>query len=315
MNTSTFSPIIEDYATREDWLDARPTFIGASESAAILGEGYAKTNALTVFADKVTPRVGDDEDESLTIGRMLERGLLDVFRWKAQLPCQPEMPFRVRRHPEHPFIACTLDAWTPDEENGGILPVELKYVSSILLKQWDDENQAPLKFQIQASHQLLVTGAPRCYLFGLIGHKAVVRTIERNERFIEFLKGKLIEFWGFVQRRELPTHIIEWASDATSDALKRLHPADSGETVVLPAESVEWWESLAKAKADKKAADEQETEFSNRIRAAMAENTYGLLNDGRKLSLKTAANPGRTCPCCNEPIQKGYTYRTLRMTK
>jgi predicted phage-related endonuclease len=59
-----------DYKTREDWLAARTTFIGASETAAIFGQGYASQSPFSVWASKVHPDAKPDEKES----RRLQNG-------------------------------------------------------------------------------------------------------------------------------------------------------------------------------------------------------------------------------------------------
>ncbi len=276
--STTLSPIekthlITDYADRAEWLAARSTFIGASESAAILGCGYSGQNALTVYASKINP--GGDEieaTEAMTIGSLIEPGLCRVFEHFAQKPAWQEKPFRVRRLARHKFIGATLDALTIDSGFPEEIPVELKNVDWRLLKQWDEEQVAPLKFQVQTSHQQLVTSAPKSYLMGLIGgNKQIIREFPRNEKFITALEGQLCEFWGFVERRELPTDFIEWQHDGTSTALARLYPDDSGEVIDLPPESAEWAMQLEEAKAAIKEAKAKEADFGNRIRAAIGE--------------------------------------------
>lgn len=310
MSTETPTPIT-DYQNREDWLNARSTFIGASESAAILGCGYAGQNALTVYASKLKPEESAIEaTEAMIVGSLIEPGLCRVFSHFADTDVLQDRPYRVRRLPWNQFIGATLDAFVPVDltKEDVLYPVELKNVSGTLMKQWSDENVAPLKFQVQCAHQMLVTGAPKAYLMGLIGgNKPVIRELHRNDEFIAVLQAKLIEFWGFVERRELPTDFIDWGSDATSDALITLHPDDNGQTVLMPAESVDWFEQLQLAKAKIKEADEIKTAAENRIKAAIGDNTFGLLPDGTRLSYKTQERKETVC--------KASRFRVLRVTK
>lgn len=301
--------LISDYPDRESWLTARATFIGASESASILGCGYASTNALTVYASKLHPEESAIEaTEAMIVGSLIEPGLCRVFEHFAKMPVESEKPYTVRRHKDFPFIAATLDAWAIDPTGSDAYPLELKNVSGTLMKQWSDEQVAPLKFQVQCSHQTLVTGSPKAYLMGLIGgNKPAIRELHRNDKFIGVLQAKLIEFWGFVERRELPTDFIDWSSDATSDALKTLHPDDNGQTVLMPAESSDWFEQLQAAKEKIKEADEIKTAAENRIKAAIGDNTFGLLLDGTRLSWKTQER--------KESVVKASRFRVLRVTK
>ncbi len=308
MDSTTLTPIT-DYQTRDEWLAARSTFIGASESAAILGCGYAGQNALTVYASKLKPEESAFEaTEAMIVGSLIEPGLCRVFEHFNQKPAWQEKPFRVRRHSEMGFIGATLDAITTETGFPEEIPVELKNVSGMLMKQWSDEQVAPLKFQVQCAHQMLVTGAQKAFLMGLIGgNKPVIRELHRNDKFISVLQAKLIEFWGFVERQELPTDFIDWESDATSDALKTLHPDDNGQAVLMPEESVDWFEQLQLAKAKIKEADEIKTAAENRIKAAIGDNTFGLLPDGTRLSWKTQER--------KECVVKASKFRVLRVTK
>lgn len=285
---STAPHLITDYADRDEWLVARATFIGASESAAILGCGYAGQNALTVYASKVTPG-GDkiEATEAMIVGSLIEPGLCRVFEHFAQRPAWQEKPFRVRRLARHAFIGATLDVLTTDTGFPEEIPVELKNVDRQLMAQWNEENVAPLKFQVQSSHQQLVTSATKSYLMGLIGgNKPVIREFPRNDKFIGVLEKQLCEFWGFVERRELPKDFIEWQHDGTSTALARLFPDDSGEVIDLPAEAADWAKQLEDAKAVIKESEAFKVEAENKIKAAIAGASFGRLPCGQMYSWK-----------------------------
>jgi len=309
---STLTHIISDYATREEWLAARSTFIGASESAAILNCGYSGTNALTVYASKIKPEESRFEaTDAMIIGDLIQPALITVFNHfhgrENGIAAIAEVPNRVRRHGEMPFIAASLDAIAVTEDDVS-LPLELKNVDSRLMSEWKDDGECPLKFQVQVAHQMLVTGADRAYLMGLIGgNKPKVRELYRNDKFIGVLQMKLVEFWGFVERREIPTDFFDWSSDATSDALKCLHPDDNGQTVLMPAESSDWFEQLLLAKEKIKEAEEIKTAAENRIKAAIGDSTFGLLPDGQRLSWKTQERAGH--------VVKPSKFRVLRACK
>lgn len=271
------------YDSREDWLENRRKWIGASESAAILGCGYANQNALTVYASKVAENPSSFESsEAMIVGSLIEPGLLKIFSHFSGLGARLETPHTVRTTAEYPWIVATLDALTDDD-----IPVELKNVDSRLFSQWEDD-ECPLKFQVQCQHQMLCTGAERAYLFGLIGgNKPRIREIIRNEDFISVLIAKLTEFRGFILRKELPTDFIEWGSDATSDALKRLHPNDNGESVILDSDAEKWLEILENAKDEAKDIDVEITQAKNHLTALLGDNTYGLMPSGRRVSWTT----------------------------
>lgn len=279
---------IVDHENRDNWKAARRSFIGASESAAILGHGYKDQNLLSVFADKVadpTEERDDRETKAMRIGKLIEPGLIEIFRDETGINATLEAPFRVRHHAKLPYVAATLDAHYTNGA-GELVPVELKNVNQRLLEQWDD-GEVPLKFQIQIQHQMAVTGASEGWAFGLVGgSEPRACLLQRNDAFIEALLGKLEEFWGWVQRKIVPPDFEDWASEGTTKALRKLHPNDSGETVMLPEECDILFDRYRYAAEKEKEYKIQKEGWRNQLAAALAGNTYGLLPSGREVSHK-----------------------------
>jgi predicted phage-related endonuclease len=116
--------------------------------------------------------------------------------------------------------------------------------------------------------------------------------------------ARLEEFWGYVQRKELPP--VD-ASIATGQLLAKLWPQDNDTSILLPPESVEWDRELTEAKAQIKAADAVKVAAENKLKAALGENAIGDLPGGGSYSWKTQERAGYTV----EPT----TLRVLRRCK
>jgi predicted phage-related endonuclease len=281
MRTTINAARVTTYPNRESWLSGRR--IGASDSAAIFGCGYQNQSALTVWDRLVNAREDDYETKRMRIGILMEPSLRAIFAEETGLPCIEIAPFTVWTHPEIDWLTATLDAATEDDE-AGWCPVELKNVNGFLRDDWNGDG--PLKFVVQSQHQLAVTGAKRGYLLGLIGgHEPLVKTIPRNDRFIETaLLPTLEKFWQHVQSGTMPP-VDE--SAATARLLARLWPDDDGREVLLPADLNDVANEWHAAKAAAKAAEEQITACENRIKEAIGEATIGRLPNGLAFSWKT----------------------------
>lgn len=296
------------FSNREEWLKARRRHIGASDSPSIFGVGY--TDAKSVWAEKVGLSIGgepeDDEEENeideLDIGTIIQPSIIEVARRVLGIPITAEPDHTIRVHPDYPWLAASLDAWALDD-SGLIVPVEIKNVGIYLARDWSSE-EPPLAFNVQAHHQMAVTGAKRAILFGLIGgNKPAWHCIERNEAFIAAMLTRLEEFWGYVTRHEEPPDEL---SDPVkvAKAVAKLHPLDNGETVNLPIEFGEVLNELEAAKAAIKAAEAIKAKAEAKIKDALRDATYGDLADGRSISWKTQTRA--------EYVVAETTFRVLR---
>lgn len=310
-----FNCFRESFEDEAQWLEGRRSVIGASDTAGILGEGYADQSPLTVYESKVNPQHRDErEEECLLVGKDLEPGLLRIVRRKTGLPAWSAGDFTIYRHSEFPWLGATLDGVIEDPEFG-LAPLELKNVSNFAFaadrESWEGGEEPPLKFAIQAQHQMAVTGAKAGYVMGLVGgNRPIIIRLPRNDRFIGAMLDKLREFWGYIERRELPP--ID-ASIATGKILAKLFPEDSGETVILPDEADDWIAAWEQAKADGKDADARETAAANQIKAAIGAATFGESRSGKRVSWKQQSRVVK-CPKCHD-VTSSSSFRVLRFCK
>jgi predicted phage-related endonuclease len=304
--TTALAPIREDFRNRAAWLNSRRSCLGASDSPAIFGVGYLGQSPITVWDSKVNePREEARwaESKRLKIGLLIQPALRAIFTEETGFTVTNPGDFTLVRHPEIPWLAASLDAEV-EHPDFGIIPLELKNVSTFMRDEWDDEDP-PLKHQVQVQHQIAVMGTSHGYLMGLIGgNEPVIKLVPRNERFIAVMLPKLEEFWGYVERRELPP--VD-SSQATAQLLARLYPESNGQTITLPEEAAEWDAELARAKADAKDAEERATKYANLIKASIGEATFGQLPGGCSYSWKEQTR--------KEHFVQESTFRVLRRCK
>ena len=295
------------YDSRDAWIAARNEGIGASESAALFGLSPWQSE-FGLWGEKtgLVPRE-DSKAEVLRWGLLLERPIADAYAEDSKRPIwTPPSPWCVAVDRDLDVLRATPDRWilAADGKQGrGVL--EIKNVDGSKSALWDDA--PPVHVQVQVQHQLAVTGFAWAAVAALVGGNRL-RTwdIERNEDFIAELRIKVRDFWARVQAKEAPTAD---GSDATAKALKALHPRDSGATVELPTEALEWWASIEAAKAMEKTAKETKQTAENKLRAAIGDATFGVLPDGQRITARITECPGRT------QVVEPYSFRALRLEK
>lgn len=286
--------------TRESWLLERATGIGASESPAVLGLSPWKS-PFQLWAEK-TGHVEPDSlegNEPAEFGIRLEKPIAEAFADRTGREVNMWPAYTLVRDPESPWLLCTPDATqeVPDRDTG---IVQIKTASAYKSADWAEG--PPLMYQVQTQMELAVTGYQWGTLVVLIGgQKLRYFDFERNDRFIDALLPKLAEFWKCVETR-MPPEVD--GSLATAKILAKLHPEDTGETVMLPDEAMNWTREIEDAKAAIKAAEEAKVAAENQLKAKLGDASYGLLPDGSRWSWKTQTR--------KEHIVAESTFRVLR---
>lgn len=291
--------------SHEEWLAERRKHIGASDCAAILGLD-PRRGPLAVYEEKVLGRESPDNDW-LRFGRKVEGAIADMYEVKTGRKTANLGATDFQMHPSIEFLGATLDraVWRRSEprENGG--PLELKNIGDFTSAKAYEEDPH-LHHQIQLQIQMACLDSTWGSLAALFpGYNLVWKDIDRNDDFLQTVYPELENFWRCVVDKVPPP--VESHRDL--EVVKRLYPADSGETVVLDIHEmglVNDWQ------ARKKEAKEKETrakELEAHLRAAIGNATWGALPDGTFLSLKTTKRKAYT-----REIEAGE-YRTLRRTK
>lgn len=272
--------IVDRYDSESEWLEARKSGIGASEVAAIFGVGYASQSPVTVWASKTgiaESEIDEETKKRFRRGHKMEPVIASEFEDETGLVCVDPGQFTIYRHSTIDWLFSTLDRFTVHPEFGPV-PVELKNVNGRLRGEWDVEQDPPLKFVVQCQTQMAVTGATHCYLVGLIGgDEFVIRLIERSQRFIDAMLKSLEQFWGFVERREMPP-VDE--SEATKAMLGLIYPRDTGDEISLPDDFIELDRELVDLKESIKTLETRKDGIENKIKAQIGDATRGVLPVG-----------------------------------
>lgn len=294
----------QNFPDEQSWLDSRPTFIGASESAAILGQGYQGQSPLTIWSGKTGGPQLPIEPATIRLmnrGKRMEPIIAAEFADETGLPVYDPGQWAVYRHPVHQWMGATLDRWTVHPDHGPI-PCELKNIHGRFWREWEDDQEPPLKYLIQVQHQMAVTDTPACYLAAMVGGSdLVVRLIERESKFIALLIYRLAEFWELVRSRAMP-QVDE--SDATRQILGMIYPRDTGTETTLPESATEWDRELTETKQRIKDLEAKATGLENNIRAAIGEAAIGRLPFGGSYQWKLVER--------KEYMVKATSYRMLR---
>jgi predicted phage-related endonuclease len=238
---------------------------------------HVKVGALEIERDQ------PEENEYLYWGKALEPVIIQRFEADTGFIVAVEPPWTSHLDTDDPRLAATLDAVCYDEPTEQWVPLEVKNVSAFFADEWKDE--APIFYQIQCQHQMMVTGAPVAYLCALLGGNRFRWTrIERSDEFISVMREAELAFLGFVEARTPPP--VD-GSAHTKAVLAKLYPRDTGETVALPAEAIEWDVTREAAKAEIKVLEAAVDFAENRLKAAIGAASVGQLPNGIAFTFRT----------------------------
>lgn len=274
---------VADEIARKRWLDERSRGIGGSEAAAILGLSPWKS-PLALFTEKIGLREVEDEiPEYIAWGNYLEPVIAEKYSRVTGRRLFDPGRYNVRWSTEYPWMCCTVDRdiLSFDERGEGVL--EIKTAAGFKTADWEDE--APLVYQVQLQHCMIVTGrswGSFAVLFG--GQKFDHLDVERNDAFCDYLIEKEEEFWHRVLTNDPPPPD---GAESTREALKRLYPKETGTTVALPGIAIEWDDRLQRIKKTAKRLETKQKEYENLIRNAIGDATFGVMPNGERYSLKT----------------------------
>lgn len=264
--------------THEEWLQERRKGIGGSDVAAIMGVSPWKS-AATVYLDKIGELPLEDNDsERMRIGRDLEEYVAQRF--------SEATGKKVRRnnhmlyHDDYPFIFADIDR----EVVGENAILECKTTNSYAKSQW--ENGAPIYYELQCQHYMLVTGAERCYIACLIGNEAFTyHVIERDAEAMSALLSIEKEFWEtYVEGGQLPSPD---GSDDYSEALRKMYPGGSYESVELSSKASR---NIARLDVLNEEIKERKAEadlLKQEIQLEMEDAETAFAIDGRKVTYKS----------------------------
>lgn len=266
------------------WIEARRSFIGASDAPAVLGISPWST-PLDVWASKLN--IGDQFAGNLAtdMGHALEE--LIAQRWAKEHPGREiSNPRLTIRHPHHPHIAASVDREVESDPDAGHL-LECKYVGPTTAWQW--KAGVPVYVQAQCQVQMAVTGAQRVHVAALIVDYAPEFrswTIERDDASIDEIIGRLNQFWDeYVATEQRPDLDMRWDADRVKEQLERMYrPPVETNAVRLPSELVDTVQDIRRTKALIRDLEKQCKAMENDVRVWMVDNeaTDAFIDDNTK---------------------------------
>lgn len=297
---------------RLEWLEARRNGIGGSDAASVLGLNPWKS-PLALYNEKIGLLESDslDDKEYVEWGTILEPVIAEKYQKVTGRKLTYPGPYVIQQNEKYPHMLATVDRFfqyfpvTDDErlceEKHGVL--EIKTTSAYAEKKWDIE--PPEQYQIQLQHNLIVCGLDFGSFALLIGgQKFIYVDVQRNEKFCELLIEKEQEFWHRLETGNPPPAD---GSESTKEAIRRLYPRDSGETIALPVEAREWALSLEDVKEKIGDLESMKGLYENKIKMAIGEASSGVFPDGSGFSYKLQSR--------KEFVSKATEFRVLRPFK
>jgi len=260
----------------------RTTYIGSSDAAAILGVSPWKS-AFAVYQEKIGEfheEVTPEKQKIFNRGKKFEPLILEMLLEELidRGHDVEEITRNERlRDPELPFLASESDMVL--RIDGEVISAEAKSVNGFAAKLWGEPetDDFPIYYQCQTMHDLMVKGRNKCVVAALIGTDDLrIHWIERDEEIIQAIRGKEIEFWERIQRREAP-------EPTDPEDIKRLYQIDCGTALEADEELLDLVARASSKKSDLKIAETGYEILCTMIKARMGEAAV-LLHNGQKIA-------------------------------
>lgn len=189
---------ILDYDSKEEWLNLRMNDVTSTEVSALFGLSPYMTEFELWHNKSNKENILINENERMKWGTRLEepiaRGIAEDQGWEAQ---------EFKKYIRHDKIRAgsSFDFFIKNEEGEGIL--EIKNVDWLQFQQkWSvdgDTVEAPYHIELQAQHQLLITGKKFLYIGALVGgNETILIRREPDSDIQDMIEIKVNNFWQSV---------------------------------------------------------------------------------------------------------------------
>lgn len=260
---------LRQFKSRKEWLDARRSGIGGSDAAAILGVDPYRS-ALEVYCDKIGIAEPQADNDAMKWGRKLEPLVAEAYAEETGRELN-DFGINIWQGSEPWLIA--------SQDRGIVAPKQghLEIKTSNYIKEGDLAEEIPIPWQVQYQHSLAATDLDwGGFAILLNARKLFWVDVERDDSFIEAMLEAEAKFWKRVQDHDPPAPD---SSESATRTLKKLYPKDTGKTVVLPNEAMEWDRIKGEATAEIKRWTEQKTAAENNFKAALGDATFGTVGN------------------------------------
>lgn len=277
---------------RREWKIGRKKGLGGSEAGTLFNRPGRIVNPwqsrYSLWQDKTTEIIDETDTPQMEWGRRLEDAVRVAYEEK--LGRTVHKGAVLTEHPEASYMLANTDgrvAAVPEHDGDGVYEGKTTNVFS----KADWSQCVPLLYQVQLQHYSAVLdkqwGSFACLELGA-SDPFHWGDMERNERFIEALMEEEYKFWTRHVLAGIPPEID--GSEATTKALKLLHPEDNGRVIVLPPEATGWLVERETLGQEMKALKARKDEIDNKLRHAVGPNSFGEIEGGGGgVSYKTQA--------------------------
>lgn len=252
------------YEGRDEWLKLRRSYIGGSDSAAVLGLNQW-ASPLSVYADKLQLVPEREDNEAMRQGRDLEAYVAE--RWAEYTGHKVRRENHILVNDEYPWLSANIDRRVVGLHEG----LECK-TTSVYNRTDFEGGDVPPYYYVQCQHYMAVTGWDMWHLAILVLNQGFyVFKVERNEEDIRALLEGTKKFWYDHVLAEVPPEPIS----EDSDLIQQLYPADCEASYVPMHTMVDVFDELNDVKAKVKQYQEEQKTLENKIKAALGEATEG----------------------------------------
>lgn len=279
-------------ATKEEWLDLRQRYVGASEVAALFGVQAAY--ALDHFAlhhvkagNAPTPPV---DGPRVRWGKRLEAIVAEAVAEEHGYTVQRG---RYAIADDCPGMAASLDFEIEADIEGefdgpGVL--ETKNVDWMVHRRSWTDDEPPIHVLLQLQHQLGCTGYGWGMVAGLVGGNDLKKyRYPAKPKLISDIKLKVTKFWQDIVAGNAPDTS---ASESSAAVLRSLYTAPVDDAIDMTG-SNEWSEAVAafiEAGCAKRSASETYEDAKNRVVALLGNHRRGW---GGGFSVNTSITPAK----------------------
>ena len=274
--------MVEVQSDRAGFAEDRLNGIGGSDASAILGM-HSWTTPLKLYLIKTREidRGEPSDPEAAQVGVMIEDLIAQLYEKRTGRKTRRRNKQIV--HPEIDWMRVHIDRRidsVTDREGPGVL--EAKNVSSFKAADWWDaetgEPTAPIMYQIQMQHALMVTGYKWGAFAALIGGNRLVEfDVVRDDVFIERLFKAEKEFWASVQAHGTASEAPPAARAGDDETLGSMFPADVGDRIELDDKFTAITTQLDTIAKHLTQLEKTKSELRNQIKFAIGKHEAGLL--------------------------------------
>lgn len=187
--------------SEKDWLTIKKETIGSSEATIACGISQWKS-PYELFLEKTGRKEPDDVNDSMILGKLLERPLVEFWAIKTgHRPIKGTFRDIVYKHPVHPFISCTPDVFFIHESTGKKWLLEVKNPDN---RRVDEPDKSWI---IQLTYQMGICGIKKGALLWSYPQRGVYflyQEFDFNQELFDSIIYAVIEFWTEYVQKDVP---------------------------------------------------------------------------------------------------------------